>query len=1262
MLPAQFVPGENITIGSGPGADHGVIKSVGTFDMGSKSTVAAAAGAGATNVELASTSGFLRGDTITFDAGLSDQQSRTITAVGEAGTGSTLAQASSAGDLGIRVVATTGLAAGDSLVIAPGQADQETVKIASVAATAVAPAPNVLIQGTTVKNAHASGEPVQLQSLGVTVSKPLTAAVTTTTTATDTGTGITLVKPLAHAHAASDVFSAPGTGVTLTAPLAEAHAAGANAAPQTTVAAGSAAGGTTLKVASVTGLAAGDSITVGSAGYTETATITAVGTAGATGTGLTLAAPLGLPHFFNDRVSDATSATSNGSAGLSDIAKSTLIAVEFAQCTGSDATSCPAAATGGTRSLDPSSVQVVTSQASNGTLRYTSNGGVLPAGNGNPWEEMAFYQTADGQVLNGTSGTSPNYWLDHLSTTGAQAMASYFDDNILNDPATKAAIAYEDKHDGTPAVFEDSLEDSSNLKWTPDMLAQWQSQLGYNPLPLLPAIAGEGKNATTATPAFDFPQSDGQGATLGWRVREDYRQMWNDLYTSAYQPVLDQWADSNGMVARFQSYGDPIDEGQASANEGIAEGEHLEFGSNDETQQFKVVASGTYQSGNSVVSDECCEENGDAWADTFGVDGTGSGPAGSSILSNANSAYADIAGGDTQIIWHGWPYTTGAAGRSAVWPGNTYGGDTSFSAANGPNQPQFADDAQDNTDLARIALAMRQGDPSFDVAVYHQDLGLNGQGADTLAGGENLGTPGVTTGKLIRSSSSLAQGGYTYGYVSPAFFGYSTATWAPASGQADQGPGGKVLFPGHGNYKGLVIYDQSVMPVATAQKILALARQGLPVVIIGQVPNAVATATGGSLTSMTAADAQVQAAMTALTALPSVQVVADATATGSQSSDANAPTALASLGITPSTALSGLAYAGTANPVLTVRRVTASTDYYYLYNPNLTATVYPTVTLAGEGKPYQLNTWSGTVTPIADYTPSAANGGSVSLQARLAPGNIELIAVSTKDLAKTPAATLFATGSTANATPASSDNVVYGSNGQLEVRAATSGTYTTTLSNGKTATSAISVPNVGPSAGPVTLTSWQLAVDSWGPTPSGNPTQTQHTPIPAKGTITVQPLAGTTNGALPSWTAITPQNGFPAADNLTNAGGIGTYTTSFSLPGSWSAGSDGAYLNIGVAVDTVDIWVNGKAVTGVDQNDRNQIDLGPYLRGGVNTLKIAAATPLRNAVAVAPAVPATGQVANDADPIGQVQGGTREANIGLIGPVTLTPYGQAPVR
>ena len=1526
---AQFVAGENVTIGSGATAEKNVIASVGTYDMATTPTTVVlppggsgtvAAPAGATNVEVASTANFLKGDTITIGTG-AGAESRTITSAGGAGSGATLSAAANAGDLQVTVTSPAGLQAGQYITLGQG-GSQDTDRIATISGS------TLTLYGP-LKNAHASGDPLALKSIGVTFTPALTRSHSVGESTIDTGTGITLKSPLANAHTAGDTFIAPGTGVTLTAPLTKVHLAGANNAIESMLAAAATAGATNVKVASVTNLTAGDQLTIGQPGYTQTVTISSVGTADANGTGVTFSPALSQSHYAGDPVVNAANATvTNASGGVSDIEKETPVAAELVQCLppstadsevpqttslSADATAgattitagplpysgspgadwiwntpgsasnaaggtiylrktfttppgvtgaqlrinaddaevtyvngvqvasssspnwptsenaditkdlkpagqenviavagtnaspspagviaavqfngssperivtdpswkawpaadanppvasvppastwntvgyddsswesafsagaygiapwgtqpdgtaaslsigdrvtvgagsaaetrtitavsgttltlnkalgsahpvgdgvwdtCTSAPTGSTRELDPTTTINVTKDVTPNALNWTEGslhytGGSLPAGNGQPWELIDFYLHGDTQNKTGATATTPNQWLGHLSVTSANAMADYFDNNILNDPGTRAAIAYQDAHTGTPAVFEDSLENANNLNWVPDMISSWQGDLGYNPTSLLPALAATGRNATQ-TPAFDFPQSDGQGATLGWRIRDDYGQMWNDLYIKRYVKTLDAWASSHGLVARFQPYGDPIDAGEAAANIGLVETEHLEMAGVDETQQFKVVDSGTYQDASPrLLSDECCEAGGQVWADPFGIDGTGNGTSPDATEPNAESVYADEAGGDSQIVYHGWPYTIGAAGSPALWPGNTYGGDTSYAAANGPNQPQFADDRNNNINVARHDVVLRQGEPAFDVAVFHEDFGLGSQGQDNLTNGWNMGTAtsnGVTTtptsGKLLLSSSSVSQAGFLYGYVSPVFFRYPTAKFAvdPLNGS-----GGKALFPGHGDYRSLVLYDQSVLPVDVAQKIAALASQGLPIVIIGQVPNAAPNATGGTLAGMKAADAQVQAAMATVTASANTKVVTDATAAGSRSSDANAPAALKSLGIDPSTQMNTASAAGpsgTTTPVLAIGRHARNVDYYQLFNSNSTTTVHPSVTLTGTGTPYLLNTWTGAITPIANYTES---GNRVTLSLRIAPANTVIVAITPINMFKAapPDGGVHATSTTANATAAGVDNLVYDSPGNLVARASATGTYTTTLSNGKTVTSNITVPAISSSSalsvinGVPTLTKWQLSVDSRTQTPSGNPTQTLDTPIPASGTFTVGPLSGVTDGSLPSWTQITPQNipGLAAGDNLTNVAGIGTYTTSITLPAIWSPSTAGAYLNIGAAVDTVDVWVNGKAVAGVDQNDRNQIDIGPYLRAGSNTLKITVATPLRNAVAVAPATPATGQLPNSAETIGSLQGGAKIPNVGLLGPVTLTPYGQS---
>ena len=79
----------------------------------------------------------------------------------------------------------------------------------------------------------------------------------------------------------------------------------------TTLAVASVAGDTAIHTASVTGYVAGDVITVDTGASAETRTIAAVGTAGAAGTGITLASALALPH-----ASGASAVSSNGPSGL----------------------------------------------------------------------------------------------------------------------------------------------------------------------------------------------------------------------------------------------------------------------------------------------------------------------------------------------------------------------------------------------------------------------------------------------------------------------------------------------------------------------------------------------------------------------------------------------------------------------------------------------------------------------------------------------------------------------------------------------------------------------------------------------------------------------------------------------------------------------------------------------------------------------------------------------------------------------------------
>ena len=109
--------------------------------------------------------------------------------------------------------------------------------------------------------------------------------------------------------------------------------------------------------------------------------------------------------------------------------------------------------------------------------------------------------------------------------------------------------------------------------------------------------------------------------------------------------------------------------------------------------------------------------------------------------------------------------------------------------------------------------------------------------------------------------------------------------------------------------------------------------------------------------------------------------------------------------------------------------------------------------------------------------------------------------------------------------------------------------------------------------------------------------------------------------------------------DLSRASGLGTYTTTFDLPDSWSK-TDGAYLDLGDVLDTAQVTVNGVEIT-VNQSDRARIDLGHALHAGENTLTVRVATTMFNAVR------ATG------DSNYQLMDWQ---HTGLLGPIVLSPY------
>lgn len=796
-------------------------------------------------------------------------------------------------------------------------------------------------------------------------------------------------------------------------------------------------------------------------------------------------------------------------------ARRTPIAVLLARCT--DA-ACDRQDSG-PRMLQRDTVQDLTgSVADNGTLRID-----VPGGSGDTYVLIAFFQTGDGPVRNNFTTTKPNYSLDHLSEQGVRATTDFYDASILTPPV-RAALGTVRSVD----LFEDSLELGTGQKWTWDFAAQWERRRGYSPIPILPALTDGGSSGLTTAPFFDF--ADGSGA----RIRTDYRQTWNDLYIDSRLGPLRRWANDQGMALRSQPYGGPVDTAEAATHVDVPEGESLVF--YDNIEPYRLVSVGAHLNGTPVVSSECCAAQESVWASTAG---------GRQKSGNLDSVYRGYAGGVTQVVWHGYPYLSKGEGTAdqAVWPGMSYGGNTSFSEAwgakGGPNWPDYR---AINDHLARLQLVLRQGKPAFDVAVYQQDLGLRSP-ATTLTG----------SGTLLESDSALAEHGYTYEYLSPAHLRLPSARVVDGR-----------LFPKTGGHQAIVLVDQKTMAVDTARRLLDLTRQGLPLVFAGQLPSA----TPG-FHDAAQQDTELRGLIAQLTAQPGVHRVADLAAV---------PDLLTRLGIKPAAAP-----ATPSADVVSVRRSDTTSNYYYLFNQRSSATEQR-LTLTGDGQPYKLNTWTGEITPLTDYrrTPQG-----VVVDVDLEAGDTAVIALSTRH------DETFRWSAPAGHGPTVARNTGLGS---------------------------------------VLLDDWTLQVESWTRGRSGLPGDTAKVPLPA-----VEPVAGE-RGALPPWSAMTPANGYDV--DLGDVSGVGTYTSTFSLDKSWK-GIRTAQLDLGSAVDTVTVTLNGVRLRAQDPQDLRHVEVGRYLRTGTNTLTVRVASTLLNAVRIAPGAGAAGRPRMD---------------YGLLGPVRLIPH------
>jgi hypothetical protein len=641
-------------------------------------------------------------------------------------------------------------------------------------------------------------------------------------------------------------------------------------------------------------------------------------------------------------------------------------------------------------------------------------------------------------------------------------------------------------------------------------------------------------------------------------ISHDFWQTLSDLYNEHHVVTVKKWANALGLKLRAQPYGLQTDATYTSALLDIPEGESLGFHNLDD---YRSMTGGRDMAGTTILSCEAGAYTGGAYSTTW-----------QKFLRTMGGAYA---AGVNQTVIHGFSY---AQLPGVQWPGyaafTPYKGAPGYAEAWGPRQPTWRHVPDVSGYLSRVHALLQTGRPRIDVAVFRQTGYV-----DTGIGTSWFTATGITLG-------------WNHSFISEPLLSLPSARVTDGK-LAANGAGYQAVFVEGDRFSSMDI----TLSVAAAEKLLAFTKAGLPVILLGDwsAPGIPGVDPGGRTEQLRALTAQ-------LIVQPRVRVLSDAT---------QIPAALVDLGIRPYVSYS------TASTLLNAHRSAGGVDYYYFCNGKHAETVKPPVAAIDHDVtlpraspadvPYLLDLWTGQITRIGQYTEE--DDGSVTFRVALQPGETMAVAIAAPGRFGDSAA------GRPHAVTTDAQEALF-ADGRLVVRAPADGSYSTTLSDGRSEhTTLTGIPQ------PTILEGWELDVEDW------QPGATATTTSVVRHTLALDTLA--------AW---------PTLPGIADVSGIGTYRATVHLDDPWSGGY-GAYLHLGTVYDTCRVTVNGHDLPPVDQLNP-VVDLGGLLRRGANTIEVEVATTLGNRLRVSdPAVYA---------PLAQQP-------YGLIGPVQLTPYGQAPV-
>ena len=751
-----------------------------------------------------------------------------------------------------------------------------------------------------------------------------------------------------------------------------------------------------------------------------------------------------------------------------------------------------------------------------------------------------------GSYETSSPGAETCYTTNYFDERGVEALRRFWEKYYLDDPELNAKIL-----EGDVQLFMDSLEirygESQSVNgssyaggigftwWAEDAREEFIARKGYDILPYLFLIRGISVNFAQAMDVYydtDVGYYDlADDVSLREKIINDWQSFLTELYEERMLLPLKEWLNSVGIKTRAQiSYGKPFEITEPSAYVDYPEAENLN--QYDQADIFRLHTAGSKLL-NKVLSTE-----------TGGTDAS----YGTSFDIFLRHAYSEYALGFQRVIWHIW--TTEYGYGNYAWPGYMSG----FSGFYrwGTREPAYRDYDEFNAHIGRVQQLMQTGRSRTDIGfVYNNWTQGMKSGAENHTFAQNDKNWMWAHEGVHYRSTELQDNGYTYDYFSPEFLFNDEVYFDPDTKTIESA-----------GYQALVIF-QDWLDADAAIKILELAKQGLPVVIVDGA--AVRTPFNDGR------DDELAAVMEELKAEPTVRVakVADPVDYGANETggfDDEVYEKLLELGVMP--------YAGFPeenHQLLTQSREDADGNrYLYVYNycpddyhqysskedvrlESHGREINTEIRMKGHYIPYEIDAWTGEVAELAEYR---YEDGVTVIPVDLEFGRIALYAFEKTDAEKTSIVYTDAYAS-------------YVGDDGLYIRAAADGPYAVQLSDGGFYSHIVEgLPEA------YDITGWDLTVQSWtAGEPSGEMVRTETidgVTTENRKTATVVTEIPVQLDTLTTWDQI-PEVGKEVS-------GLGHYEASFQ----WDAfAADGAYLDFGDSLEeSMKVWINGVKVGG----------------------------------------------------------------------------------